>query len=68
MILSTVLQQYKDQELPNVQVEFGKGKGTRDQMANIPRIIEKVKGILKKKSTSASLTMLKFLTVWIATN
>ena len=62
-ILQARLQQYVNQELPDVQAGFKKGRGTRDQMANICWIIEKARE-LKKKSTSASLTTLKPLTVW----
>ena len=43
---------------------FRKGRGTRDQIANIRWIIEEA-GNSKKTSTSPSLTMLKTLTVWI---
>ena len=35
-ILQARLQQYVNQELPDVQAEFNKGRGTRDQIANIP--------------------------------
>ena len=35
------LQQYVNHELPDVQASFGKGRGTRDQIANIRWIIEK---------------------------
>ena len=42
-ILQARLQQYADQELPDVQVGFRKGRGTRDQIANILQIIEKAK-------------------------
>ena len=34
-ILQVRLQQYVNQELPDVQAGFGKGRGTRDQMVNI---------------------------------
>ena len=61
------LQKYMNQELPDVQVGFRKGRGTRDQIANIRWIIEKAREF-QKKSTSASLTMLKPLTMWITTN
>ena len=44
-----------------------KSRGNRDQIANICWIIEKASK-LKKKSSSASLTMLKALNVWIRTN
>ena len=48
-----------NQELPDVLAGFRKGKGTRDQIANIHWIIEKARKFQKKTSTSASLTMLK---------
>ena len=54
-------------ELPDVQARFRKGRGPRDQIANICWIIEKAREF-QKTSTSASLTMLKPLTVWITTN
>ena len=40
-ILQARLQQYMNHELPDVQAGFRKGRGTRDQIANIPWIIEK---------------------------
>jgi len=40
-ILQARLQQYVSCELPDVQTGFRKGRGTRDQIANIPWIIEK---------------------------
>ena len=40
-ILQVRLQQYVNHELPDVQVGFRKGRGTRDQIANICWIIEK---------------------------
>ena len=42
-ILWTKLQQYMNRELPDVQVGFRKGRGTRDQIANIRWIIEKAR-------------------------
>ena len=67
-ILQARLQLYMNHELPDVQEEFRKGRGIRDQIANICWIIEKSKRIPEKKtSTSASLTMLKPLTVEITT-
>ena len=42
-ILQARLQQYMNQELPDVQVGFRKGRGTRDQIANICWIIEKAR-------------------------
>ena len=46
-ILRAKLQQYANQELPDVQAEFRKGKGTRDQVANIHCIIEKAREFQK---------------------
>ena len=40
-ILQARLQQYMNHELPDVQAGFRKGRGTRDQIANIHLIIEK---------------------------
>ena len=40
-ILQTRLQQHLNRELPDVQAGFRKGRGTRDQIANIHWIIEK---------------------------
>ena len=42
-IFQTWLQQYVNQELPDVQVRIRKGRGTRDQIANIHWIIEKAR-------------------------
>ena len=42
-ILQARLQQYVNQELPDVQARFRKGRGTRDQIANICWIIEKAR-------------------------
>ena len=46
-ILQARLQQYMNHELPDVQAEFRKGRGTRDQIANICWIIEKAKEFQK---------------------
>ena len=46
-ILQTRLQQYVNQELPDVQAGFRKGRGTRDQIANIHWIIEKAREFQK---------------------
>ena len=46
-ILQARLQQYMNWELPNVQAEFRKGRGTRDQIANICWIIEKAREFQK---------------------
>ena len=66
-ILQVRLQQYMNRELPDVQAGFRKGKGTRDQIANIRWIMEKAKSS-RKRSISALLTMPKPWTVWITTN
>ena len=66
-ILQARLQQYENYELPDAQAGFRKGRGTRDQIANIHWIIEKAREFQKKTSTSALLTMPKPLTVWITT-
>ena len=42
-ILRVRLQQYISQELPDIQAGFRKGRGTRDQIANIHWIIEKAR-------------------------
>ena len=66
-ILQARLQQYVNCELPDVQAGFRKGRGTRNQIANITWIIKKQENS-RKTSTSASLTMLKPLIMWITTN
>ena len=66
-ILQARLQQYENHELPDVQAVFRKGRGTRDQTANILWIIDKAREF-QKKSTSALLTMPKPLTVRITIN
>ena len=60
-ILEARLQKYVNQELPDVQAGFRKGRGTRDQIANICSIIEKAREF-NSTSTSVSLTKLKSLT------
>ena len=57
-ILQARLKQYINCELPDVQTGFRKGRGTRDQIANIHWIIEKAQNSIKI-STSALLTMSK---------
>ena len=66
-ILQARLQQYVNRELPDVQAGFRKGRGTRDQIANIHWIMKKARGF-QKKPTFALLTTPKPLTVWITTN
>ena len=65
-ILQARLPQDVNRELPDVQAGFRKGRGTREQIANIREIIEKVR--VPEKSISALLTMPKPLTVWITIN
>ena len=47
-ILQARLQQYMNRELPDVQADFRKGRGTRDQIANIRWIMEKAREFQKK--------------------
>ena len=47
-ILQARLQQYVNHELPDVQAGFRKGRGTRDQITNIHRIIEKARHLYRK--------------------
>ena len=61
-ILQARLQQYGNRELPDVQAGFRKGRGTRDQIANIHWIMEKQESS-RKTSTSALLATQKLLTV-----
>ena len=65
-ILQARTQQYVNRELSDVQAGLRKGRGTRDQIANIHWIIEKAREF-QKTSTSALLTMPKPLTMWITT-
>ena len=67
-ILQARLQQYMNHELPDVQAGFRKGRGTRDQIADIFWIIKKARELHKKTSIPALLTMPKPLTVWITVN
>ena len=66
-ILQARLQQYVNRDLPDVQAGFRKGRGTRDQIANIRWIMKKQESS-RKTSISALLTMPKPLTVWITIN
>ena len=54
-------------ELPYVQAEFRKGRGTKDQIVDIIGSLKKQESFTKT-STSSLLTMPKTLTVWITTN
>ena len=66
-ILQARLQQYVNRELPDVQVGFRKGRGTRDQIANICWIMEKARE-WQKNIYFCLLTTTKTLTVWITIN
>ena len=66
-ILPARLQQYVNRELPDVQAGFRKGRGTRDQIANIRWIMEKAREF-QKNIYFCLLTMPKPLTVWITIN
>ena len=66
-ILHTRLQQYVNHELPDVQAEFRKGRGTRDQIANIRWIIEKAREF-QKNIYFCFTDYAKALTVWITIN
>ena len=55
-ILQASLHQYVNQELPDAQAGFRKGRATRNQIANNFLIIEKAKQLHTQKSTSASFT------------
>ena len=66
-ILQARLQQYVNHELSDVQTGFRKGRGTRDQIANIHWILKKQESS-RETSISALLTMPKPLTVWIRIN
>ena len=47
-IVQARLQQYVNRELPDVQAGFRKGRGTKDQIANVHWIIEKAREFQKK--------------------
>ena len=66
-ILQARLQQYVNQELPDVQIGFRKGRGTRDQIANIHWIIEKAREF-QKNIYFFFIDYPKPLTIWITTN
>ena len=65
-ILQARLQQYMNHELPDVQAGFRKGRGIRDQIANIRWIMEKAREF--QKTSISALFMPKPLTVWITIN
>ena len=66
-ILQARLQQYVNDELPDVQAGFGKGRGTRNQIANICWIIKKAREF-QKNIYFCFIDLPKPLTVFITTN
>ena len=66
-ILQARLQQYMNHELPDVQAGFQKGRGTRDQIANIHWIIQKAREF-QKNIYFCFIVMQNPLSVWIKTN
>ena len=66
-ILQARLQQYVNRELPDVQAGFRKGRGTRDQIANIHWIIKKAREF-QKNINFCFIAYAKAFTVWITTN
>ena len=66
-ILQAKLQQYVNNELPDVQAVFRKGRETRDQIANILWIIEKA-GEFQKNGYFCFIDYAKTLTVWTTIN
>ena len=66
-ILQANLQQYVNCELSDVQAGFRKGRGTRDQIANILRIMEKGREF-QKNIYFSFIDYAKPLTVWITIN
>ena len=66
-ILQARLQQYMNRELPDVQAGFRKGRGTRDQVANICWIMEKAREF-QKNIYFCFIDYAKALTGWITIN
>ena len=66
-ILQARLQQYMNRELPDVQAGFRKGRGMRDQIANIFWIIKKAREF-RKNIYFCCIDYAKALTVWITIN
>ena len=65
--LQARLQQYVNRELPDVQAGFRKGRGTRDQIANMCWITEKAREF-QKNINFCFIGMPKPLTLWITIN
>ena len=66
-ILQARLQQYVNRELPDVQAGFRKGRGTRDQIADIRWISKKAREF-QKNIYFCFIDYAKVLTVWITIN
>ena len=66
-ILQARLQQYVNRELPDVQAGFRKGRGTRDQIANIRWIMD-IAREFQKNIYFCFIDYAKPLTVWITIN
>ena len=66
-ILQARFQQHMNRELPDVQASFRKGRGTRDQIANIHWIMEKAREF-QKNIYFCFIDYAKALTVWIIAN
>ena len=66
-VMLKILQQYVNQELPDVQGGFRRGRGTRDQIANIRWIIKKAREF-QKNIYFCFIDYVKPLTVWITAN
>ena len=66
-ILQARLQQYMNRELPDVQAKFRKGRGTKDQIANICWIIKTAREF-QKNIYFCFIDYTKPLTVWIIAN
>ena len=66
-VLQAKLKEYRNRDIPDAQVGFRKGTGTRNQIANLLWIIKKAREF-QKISGSALFNIPKPLTVWIPTN
>ena len=66
-ILQASLQQYMNHELPDVQASFGKGRRTRDQIANIRWIMEKARQF-QKNIDFCFIDYAKAFDLWITIN
>ena len=66
-IIQARLQQYMNHEIPDVQAGFKKGRGTRDQIANISWIIKKAREF-QKNIYFCFIFYVKAFAVWITTN